>query len=205
MFTGLVEGTSVLQGFERKEWGARLLLAAPSFAHEMQEGDSLALNGCCLTVTGLEKAPETGLPFDLLQESLDRTNLGAVLPGEKINVERSLRADSRLGGHFVQGHVDTTTAVTEVTWRGEDLYLGFALPQDGAVYLVEKGSIAINGVSLTVAVLGRDSFGVWLIPHTRALTNLGDLQVGSLVNVEYDMLAKHAVRFLELRGGGLAE
>lgn len=197
MFTGLVEGTSVLRSFTKKEWGARLVLEPPPFLHEMRDGDSLALNGCCLTVTSTESGE--GLPFDLLQETLDRTNLGSVRAGEKINLERAMRADARLGGHFVQGHVDTTTMVTETAWRGDDFYLGLAMPPGGDVFFVEKGSIAINGVSLTVAVLDKASFGVWLIPHTRALTNLGDLSVGSSVNLEYDMLAKHAVRFLDLR------
>jgi riboflavin synthase len=200
MFTGLVEGTALLRAFEKREWGARLVLEPPAFAAEMKEGESLALNGCCLTVTSVEDP--NGLPFDLLQESLDRTNLGTLRPGEKINLERAMRADARLGGHFVQGHVDTTTPVVEKEWRGDDLYLGLAMPPGGAVYFVEKGSVAINGVSLTVAVLREDSFGVWLIPHTRALTNLGDLEIGSPVNLEYDMLAKYAVRFLELRQAG---
>lgn len=195
MFTGLVEETAPLLALERHPTGARLLLQSPSFAGEMALGQSLALNGCCLTVTSLED----GVAFDLLEETLLRTNLGSLMPGQSINLERALRLQDRLGGHFVQGHVDATTTVEEVTYKDDDLYLRFALRSEGAALLIEKGSIAINGVSLTVATLGPDSFGVWIIPHTRALTNLGQLQVGQLVNLEYDMLAKQVLRYLELR------
>ena len=197
MFTGLVEETATLQEIRPLVAGARLRLTAPSFAAEMQMGDSLALNGCCLTL-----ADKTdGFCFDLLQETLDRTNLGDLVPGAAVNLERALRADARLGGHFVQGHIDTTTAVVEVLTRGNDLYLGFALTSESALYFVEKGSIAINGVSLTIATLTPDSFGVWIIPHTREKTNLGSLRTGDRVNLEFDMLAKYTLRFLELRHG----
>jgi len=195
MFTGLVEETSALRAVEPKEAGARLVLEVPSFAGEMTPGESLALNGCCLTLAD----KTNGFAFDLLQETLDRTNLGALAPGDPVNLERALRADSRLGGHFVQGHVDTTTAVTRVEWKADDLYLQFVLPEQGRGYFVSKGSIAVNGVSLTVATLDAETFGLWIIPHTRALTNLGSLQAGDRVNLEYDMLAKYALRFLELR------
>lgn len=161
----------------------------------MRPGDSLALNGCCLTLAEVEK----NFAFDLLEETLIRTNLGELPVGAPINLERALRMDDRLGGHFVQGHVDATAAVIEVTWKDDDLYLRFGLPEGAGPLFVEKGSIAVNGVSLTVATLDEASFGVWIIPHTRALTNLGTLEVGHRVNLEYDMLAKHVLRFLELR------
>jgi riboflavin synthase len=196
MFTGLIEETSTLRAVQPKAAGARLVLDPPGFADEMALGDSLALNGCCLTLADKTE----GFAFDLLQESLDRTNLGSQQPGAAINLERALRADARLGGHFVQGHVDTTTTVLETTWKEDDLFLRFELPIDGRAYFVSKGSISINGVSLTVATLDDSSFGVWIIPHTRSLTNLGQLQVGARVNLEYDMLAKYALRFLELQG-----
>jgi riboflavin synthase len=195
MFTGLVEETSVLRAVLPKPAGARLVLEPPSFAAEMHLGESLALNGCCLTLADTSD----GFAFDLLQESLDRTNLGDQEQGSAINLERALRADARFGGHFVQGHVDTTTKVLETRWKEDDLFLRFELPRDGAVYFVSKGSIAINGVSLTVATLDEESFGVWIIPHTRELTNLGQLQCGGRVNLEFDMLAKYALRFLELK------
>lgn len=202
VFTGLVEATARLRGVERREWGARLLLEAPAFSPEMREGDSLALNGCCLT---LARRSEEGLGFDLLQETLDRTNLGRLEPGARINLERALRADARLGGHFVQGHVDATARVVETRWRGEDFYVEVSTPPGGKVYLVEKGSVALNGVSLTVAVLEPEIFGVWLIPHTQAVTNLGELHAGAEVNLEYDLLAKHTVRFLTLQRGSALE
>lgn len=197
MFTGLVEETATLQEMRPKEAGALLRLTAPSFADEMVLGDSLALNGCCLTLTD----KTDGFAFDLLQETLDRTNLGGLSLGQSVNLERALRADARLGGHFVQGHVDTTTSVTRLEWKGDDLFLGFALTAEAAPYFVEKGSICVNGVSLTVATLADEEFGVWIIPHTREKTNLGQLQVGDRVNLEFDMLAKYALRFLQLREG----
>lgn len=195
MFTGLVEKTAPLIELRRHATGARLVLEKPDFADEMAPGDSLALNGCCLTVVEIGDA----LAFDLLEETLERTNLGSLQPGAAVNLERAMRMEDRLGGHFVQGHVDATTTTTETTWRGDDLYLRFALPPEAGALFVEKGSVAINGVSLTIATLDRDSFGVWIIPHTRLLTNLGSLATGDRVNLEYDMLAKHVVRFLELR------
>lgn len=196
MFTGLVEETARLVDLQRHSTGARLQLSPPSFVHELRCGDSLALNGCCLTIAEIS----TTLSFDLLEETLHRTNLGQLPSGAAVNLERALRATDRFGGHFVQGHVDATAAVLEVRAQDDDLYLRFELPAGAEALFIEKGSIAVNGVSLTVATLQRGSFGVWIIPHTRRLTNLGDLQMGHRVNLEYDMLAKQVVRFLELRG-----
>lgn len=195
MFTGLVEETAKLLELHPNEAGARLCLEPPSFADSMSLGESLALNGCCLTLA----SKEGGFCFDLLQETLDRTNLGALTSGNSVNLERAMLADARLGGHFVQGHIDTTTTVLEKTWKGEDLYLRFALPLENAAMFVEKGSIAINGVSLTIATLGKTDFGVWIIPHTRELTNLEALAIGNAVNLEYDMLAKYVLRYLACR------
>lgn len=196
MFTGLVEETASVKNFVRTESGARLTLAPPSFAAEMKLGDSLALNGCCLTVAAM--GTEGSLHFDLLGETLHRTNLKHCAPGVLVNLERPLRADSRLGGHFVQGHIDTTVPVLATSRAGEDLLVRFALPPDGRPYTVHKGSIAVNGVSLTIANLGADWFEVWLIPHTQRITNLGKLKPGDEVNLEYDILAKHIARLYEL-------
>jgi riboflavin synthase len=134
--------------------------------------------------------------FDLLGETLARTNLGSLMPSTRVNLERALRADGRFGGHFVQGHVDTTAEVIQVDAKGEDLNLVIRIPSGGARYFIEKGSVAVNGVSLTVASLEEDRFGLWIIPHTRRETNLGDLKCGAPVNLEYDMLAKYAARQL---------
>jgi riboflavin synthase len=197
MFTGLVEALGTVRALEPRGDAARLILETP-LASELSPGESLAINGCCLTVTSTEKDAAT---FDLLGETLIRTNLGALLPGSRVNLERALRADGRFGGHFVQGHVDTTAGVLSTERIGGredgDLNLVIELPSAGARYLVEKGSIAVSGVSLTVAVLGAGFFGLWIIPHTLAKTNLGDLRDGDRVNLEYDLLAKYAERHLK--------
>ena len=195
MFTGLIETIGAVRVLEQRGEGARLQLGT-SLATELSLGESLAVNGCCLTVTVLK---EQWVSFDLLGETLVRTNLGALNEGSRVNLERALRADGRFGGHFVQGHMDTTAEVISAGRKGEDLQLRIDLPEAGARYLVEKGSIAVNGVSLTVASLEVDSFTLWIIPHTLRETNLGDLKQGDRVNLEYDMLAKYAERQLSLR------
>lgn len=192
MFTGLVESIGRVRSLDRRGDAARLTLETP-LAARLSLGESLAVNGCCLTVTSTDGDSAS---FDLLGETLARTNLGGLAPGARVNLERALRADGRFGGHFVQGHIDTTTEVLSAETKGADLNLIIALPEAGARYLIEKGSIAVNGVSLTVASLGEDRFGLWIIPHTLQETNLGDLRAGSPVNLEYDMLAKYAERQL---------
>ena len=192
MFTGLVESIGRVRSLDRRGDAARLTLETP-LAAQLSLGESLAVNGCCLTVTSTDGDSAS---FDLLGETLARTNLGGLAPGDRVNLERALRADGRFGGHFVQGHIDTTTEVLSAETKGADLNLIIALPEAGARYLIEKGSIAVNGVSLTVASLGEDRFGLWIIPHTLQETNLGDLRAGSPVNLEYDMLAKYAERQL---------
>lgn len=195
MFTGLVESIGRVRSLDRRGDASRLTLETP-LAAGLSLGESLAVNGCCLTVTS---ADGDSVSFDLLGETLARTNLGGLAPGARVNLERALRADGRFGGHFVQGHIDTTTEVLSAETKGADLNLIIALPEAGARYLIEKGSIAVNGVSLTVASLGEDRFGLWIIPHTLQETNLGDLRAGSPVNLEYDMLAKYAERQLAAR------
>ena len=195
MFTGLVESIGRVRSLERRGDAARLTLETP-LAAGLSLGESLAVNGCCLTVTSTDGDSAC---FDLLGETLARTNLGGLAPGARVNLERALRADGRFGGHFVQGHIDTTTEVLSAETKGADLNLIIALPKAGARYLIEKGSIAVNGVSLTVASLADDRFGLWIIPHTLQETNLGDLRAGSPVNLEYDMLAKYAERQLAAR------
>lgn len=200
MFTGLVESLGTVRSLERRGDAARLTLET-SLAGELSLGESLAVNGCCLTVTG----KEDGASFDLLVETLNRTNLGALQPGSRVNLERALRADGRFGGHFVQGHIDTTAKVVASDSKGADLNLLIGIPPSGSKYFIEKGSIAVNGVSLTVASLGEDYFGLWIIPHTLQETNLGDLKAGDRVNLEYDMLAKYAERQLGNRLSGIGD
>jgi riboflavin synthase len=192
MFTGLIEAVGTVNVLEpRGNEAARLVLDAP-FARELALGESVAVNGCCLTVTG----KDGGISFDLLMETLNRTSLGDLKAGSRVNLERALRADGRFGGHFVQGHVDTTAEVLAAERKGQDLNLEIAIPRGGARYFIEKGSIAVNGISLTVASLVEDRFGLWIIPHTLQETNIGDLKAGDRVNLEYDMLAKYAERQL---------
>jgi riboflavin synthase len=157
-------------------------------------GDSIAVNGCCLTLAG--RAPGSGR-FDLLAETLSRTNLGGLREGDVVNVERAMTAAGRFSGHFVQGHIDCTSEVRVFEPQGADWKLEVSLPPGTAQYLVEKGSIAVDGISLTVAAVGAESFTMWIIPHTREVTHLGSVRAGARVNLEFDMLAKHMERMLE--------
>lgn len=180
----------------RTEQTVQLLVKAPRTASRARIGESVAVNGCCLTVTAHR---EGQCMFDLLAESLERTNFGRLKPGSPLNLERALRVDGRLGGHFVQGHVDCTAEVVGLEEIGPDLRLDIALPPDFARYLAYKGSIAINGVSLTVSAVNDQLFSVWIIPHTLENTNLGDLEKGDFVNLEFDILAKYVERLVATR------
>lgn len=196
MFTGLVEETGELLSLERSAAGARLTVRAPLVTQDVRIGDSVAVNGCCLTVTVQEGQT---LAFDLLAETLARTNLGALTPGTPVNLERALAAHARLGGHFVQGHVDTTSALIGFEQVQADYRLEIALPREFARYVAFKGSIAIDGISLTVAQVHEASFVVWIIPHTFAVTNLRSKKAGDLVNLEFDLLAKYVERIVATR------
>jgi riboflavin synthase len=194
MFTGLVEETGRLEWIRRAEGVAQLAVAAKVVGEGARVGDSIAVNGCCLTVTLVQD----GLPiFDLLEETLKKTNLGDLKPGARVNLERPLAANARLGGHFVQGHIDTTISLESAEKHGADLRLDFKMPADFARYIAYKGSVALNGTSLTVAEVGAETFTVWIIPHTAAATNLGELRAGDRVNLECDILAKYTARILE--------
>jgi len=194
MFTGLVEevGTAVALDLSRQQ--KRLEISARKLAEKVRLGDSVAVNGCCLTVARFEG---DRLAFDLLQESLDRTNLKNVVPGSRVNLELALAAGDRFGGHFVQGHVDCAAPIVAAQESGADLRVEIELPAEFAQYVVPKGSIAVNGISLTVAELAPKSFAVWLIPQTRAATNLEAAKPGELVNLEFDLLAKYVERMLD--------
>ena len=197
MFTGLVEEIGLCEDLQRSAGSARLLIKAPGISCGVKIGDSISVNGCCLTAISIRDGIMT---FDLLDETLQRTNLQDLIPGKKVNLERSLLADGRLGGHFVQGHVDATIPVVAILQQGSDLRINFKVPPEFAAYVAYKGSVAINGVSLTIAEVSADSFAVWIIPHTATHTNLGDLREGDLVNLECDMLAKYAARIMQMRG-----
>ena len=189
MFTGIVESVGeVLSLTEGKDsWVLRLSIAF-SGSDGLGQGESLSVNGCCLTLR--EDADEEA-SFDLLEETMERTNLGEIEVGSSVNLERSLAANARLGGHFVSGHVDACGLIEIFEERGKNLYLQVGIPADYSRYLVDKGCIALDGCSLTVCDVNESSFAVWLIPHTIARTNLVDRQVGQKVNLEFDLLAKY--------------
>lgn len=197
MFTGLVEETApVLSLKSTTDSGALLTVEAPLVASGIRIGDSVAVNGCCLTVV---TADGNAITFDLLNETLARTNLGAQKPGTLVHLERALPVDGRLGGHFVQGHIDCTAPVLSLEQHGQDHRLEVALPPGFSQYIVFKGSIAINGISLTVAEVLEESFVVWIIPHTYAVTNIRTLKPGDELNLEFDLLAKYMERLMKNR------
>jgi len=196
MFTGLVETTGEVAALEPAGAGVRLVVRAPEIAADVRIGDSIAVNGCCLTAVS-QDAGTVG--FDLLQETLDRTSLAAAKRGSVVNLERALSAHARLGGHFVQGHVDCASAILEFEEHGADRRLEIELPREFAQYVAFKGSIAIDGISLTVAEVNDASFAVWIIPHTFQVTNLGTRKAEDRVNLEFDMLAKYVERILAVK------
>ena len=196
MFTGLVEETGKLISLDRSEAGARLTVRAPLVSSDAAIGDSIAINGCCLTVVVRDGEM---LGFDLLAESLARTNLGALRVGASVNLERALAATARLGGHFVQGHIDCTAEILALEARGADHRVEIALPAEFAHLVAFKGSIALDGISLTVAEVRETSLVVWIIPHTLAQTNLRERLAGEHVNLEFDLLAKYLDRMLAAR------
>jgi riboflavin synthase len=188
MFTGIVEELGHL---ERRD-GARFVFSAPVVSEGARVGDSIAVNGCCLTV--VEGGPGWWAA-DVVDESLSRTNLGDLAPGDPVNLERPVRPLDRLGGHLVQGHVD---AVGQIVQAAPDLEV--QSPPELLRYVVEKGSITVDGCSLTVVEAGADRFRVAIVPHTAAATTLGTKRPGDLVNLEVDMVAKYVERLLAVRG-----
>jgi riboflavin synthase len=193
MFTGIVEAVGGVARMVESTPGAYLLELRTPLASQMKIGDSLANNGVCLTV--VSQTPSI-LGFDLLAETVKRSNLIDLKVGDLVNLERSMAASSRFDGHLVQGHVDTTAKLLAVESHGQDHRIEIELPRDFAQYLIFKGSIAVNGVSLTVADLDSDRFVNWIIPHTWNLTNLGQLRPGDRVNLEFDLIAKYVERLV---------
>ncbi|PTY01353.1 riboflavin synthase [Verrucomicrobia bacterium LW23] len=205
MFTGLVEGTGTVISRTPNGvpgGGTRLVIDAGAIAQGVAIGDSISTNGCCLTVVKISGHGQhhTLLSFDLLAETEAVTNLKALREGSAVNLERSLRADARLGGHFVTGHVDCTGSVVRFARVGQDVELRVAVPPVGGLpgtrYLVPKGCIAVDGISLTVAEVAADSFTVWIIPHTREVTALRERSTGDEVNLEFDLIAKYTEKIL---------
>lgn len=199
MFTGIVEELGEVVAIETLAGdAARLRLRGPLVCADAGNGDSIAVNGVCLTVV---EYGEGEFSADVMKETLDRSSLGALTPGAAVNLERAVTMATRLGGHLVQGHVDGVGVV--VSRRASEHWelVEISLPPDLARYVVEKGSIAVDGISLTVAALGPESFTVSLIPTTLGLTTLGRRAVGERVNLEVDVLAKHVERLLAAGGG----
>ncbi len=206
MFTGLVETTGSVRSAARRAGSLRLAIAARLSGETLRPGESISVDGVCLT---LSRARGGVLEFDVVRETLERTTLGGLRPGDAVNLERSLRPADRVGGHFVLGHVDATAAVRSVRRRAGDHRLAVALAPAIRPYVAEKGSIAVQGVSLTVARLGRADFEVALVPETLRRTTLGSLRPGDRVNVEVDPLARYLEalireRFPQLRPPGQA-
>lgn len=176
-----------------------LRVEASTVREGIKPSDSIAVNGTCLTVVEVD---EDALGFDVIPETLSKTALGALQPGDAVNLERAMRVGDRLGGHFVQGHVDGVGTVTEVESEGEWYMLSFSAPDNVKRYLIPHGSITVNGVSLTVARMSDDGFTVGLIPHTLENTDLGAKKVGDLVNLEADMLGKYVDALMKERVSG---
>jgi len=194
MFTGLIAEVGTVLSTSPGDLQPQLEISAPLIAEKANVGDSIAVNGCCLTIAGRQ---DNRITFDILQETLGCTNLGRLRAGSRVNLEPALSVGARMGGHFVQGHIDCTAEVLALQEHPPDLRLEITLPKKFARYVVFKGSVAINGVSLTVAELSDKSVTTWIIPHTKEGTNIGSLSVNDLVNVEFDMIAKYLERLVE--------
>jgi len=188
VFTGLIEEVGKVVATHGSDPRTKLEIAAPRTARKARTGESIAVNGCCLTLTSRRG---DRLSFDLLEETIARTNLEKTRQKSRVNLERPLRADGRLGGHFVQGHVDYVSRIIAFDRKGADFRLEVELPRKFAHYVALKGSIAVDGISLTVADVLPKSFVAWIIPYTKRHTSLDRAKTGDLVNVEFDILAKY--------------
>ena len=193
MFTGIVEEVGKVVAFERGSAAWSLQIAARTVPSDIKLGDSVAVNGCCLTVV---KHDADHLWFDVLEETKRLTSFGELQAGSAVNLERSVQPMGRMGGHFVSGHIDALGRVEVFEARGKDHFLKVSVPAGLGRYLVYKGSIALDGISLTVAETEGDTLSVWLIPHTMEATNLREKRVGSGINLEFDLLAKYVEKLL---------
>jgi riboflavin synthase len=193
MFTGLIEEVSKVVAVGVRDGGTMLEIAAPAIAKKSRKGDSIAVNGCCLTLTSRRG---DRLTFDLLEETIGRTNLKKLRCNDAVNLESALSVDGRLGGHFVQGHIDCVSRIVAFEKKGPDFRLEVELPASFAQYVAGKGSIALDGISLTVADVLQKTFITWIIPYTKRHTNLNRAKAGNLLNVEFDILAKYVERVL---------
>ena len=197
MFTGIVEETGTVVSFMERESAWRLVLEAHEVTKGLQLGDSVAVNGCCLTAVDFS---EERIEFDLLGESVRLTSINGIGPGGKVNLERALLPSTRMGGHFVSGHVDGTGVIESIEPRGKDFFFRIKPPADGLKYIVHKGCITVDGISLTVAEVDDSGFAIWLIPHTMQVTNLHAKKPGDLVNLEFDLIAKYVEKLFQPKG-----
>jgi riboflavin synthase len=196
VFTGIIEEIGEVVDVEARGDSAVLTLAASKITDDLSHGASIAVNGVCLTVVGWDGSGTVRIDFDVMAETLKRSVIGELQAGSRVNLERAARVDSRLGGHIVQGHVDGTGVILSRTPGDAWEAVRFGLPADLARYVAEKGSIAVDGISLTVSSVGDDWFEVGLIPETLRATTLGAKQPGDVVNLEVDVLAKYVARLM---------
>jgi len=200
MFTGIIEEAGVVEKIRATARSIELTVRAKVCGRGVKIGDSVSVNGCCLTAVKISARGKSRLlRFDLLQESWKLTNLQFARPGSLVNLERSLRANGELGGHFMTGHVDGLGKIIRWEKTGSDHVLEIAAPAQVLRYVVHKGSIAVDGMSLTVAAVGQKSFRIWIIPHTFEITALRERKVGDAVNLEADLLGKYVEKFLSAR------
>ena len=200
MFTGIVEETGTVERIRRTAKSVELTVRANATGRGLKTGGSLAVNGCCLTAVNVSAHGKSRLVrFDLLQETWRLTNLQFAIPGSLVNLERPLRADGEFGGHFVTGHIDGLGKIIRWERAGLDHVLDIAAPPEVMRYVIPKGSIAVDGISLTVAGVQKRGFRVWIIPHTFAVTALRERAVGDAVDLEADLLGKYAEKFISAR------
>jgi len=197
MFTGIVEEAGTVERIKPSAKSIELTVRTGVAGRGLKSGGSLAVNGCCLTAVKISARGKSKLiQFDLLHETWQRTNLQFAKPGALVNLERPLRADGEFGGHFVTGHIDGTGKIIRWERAGRDHVLDIAAPAEVMRYVVPKGSMAVDGISLTVAGVGKKSFRIWIIPHTFEVTALRERKVGDAINLEADLLGKYAEKFL---------
>ena len=196
MFTGIVAEVGRVTRCEQTDRGRRLMIEAPGITEDLEVGDSVAVNGICLTAVAVERP---GFQMEAVAETLSRTNLGEAMEGSSVNLERPVRLGGRLDGHVVQGHIDGVGVVLGIQPEGDSRRVALSVPEELERYLVYKGSVALDGVALTVTAVTGGSFEVALIPHTLASTTLGSWKVGDKANIEVDILAKYVEKLLVIR------
>lgn len=196
MFTGIVEATGTIRQRSNIDGGIRLSIQSETILDDLAIGDSVSINGVCLTAVNIS---ESLFEVEAVGETLSKTTTGSLAEGDIVNLERAITATTRLGGHIVQGHVNATAVISRILRRGDNFYIEIELPEDQLRYVIEEGSIAIDGISLTIAALNNRIAGFNIIPHTWTATNMSCRQVGDQVNIEVDMMAKYIERLMQFQ------